>query len=951
MSPLSKVLRRVRGNGTKELEQQIDEELKAHIEMLVEEYLAEGMSPEAADAHARRRFGDYKRIRTEGLRVRRGNERRQRRWDLLADFVTDVRISLRGLRRDPTFATVAIGTLALGIGASAAVFSVLEAVFVRPLPFDEPDRLVHIAAFIPGPQVGQGGLNDIPPAILVDLQERNRVFTDIAAARRDPVSEVNLSGGLEAVRVPANWVSASFFDVLGVSAAIGRTLSPEDDLPAALRVTVLSHGLWVRAFGSDPRIVGRVVRLNDELHTVVGVMPSDFAFFGEDGGSPALWMLGAVTPETRNDRLALTLDVIARLRPGVSLERAQAEMDGIALALADEFPESNRRPETGEIVGIRLFPLHGNFVQPVRSSLLVLSGAVAFVLLIAWVNVANLLLARTGSRRRELAVRTAIGAGRWRVGRQLLTETLVLSAFGGLAGLILARWLIAVFVAAVPPPGGGVMGLSSGAIPLLQRAELNGWVIAITLLTCLVTAAVCGLAPAIQAARSDVHAGLKTGRHGNRRHGAGSKLLVAVEVSLSLVLLIGVGLLVSTMQRIAEIPVGFETEGAHVMRAQLTRERYATLERGDRGTSSARWSLRPEHTTLVNDAVDRLAAFPGVEAVGAVNILPIQGAIRGDYGGLIHFDGEDREAMFGVRQGLLAHGYSFFASVTPGYFRAMGVPLLQGRAFTRADDRSAPAVAIVNKQFVDFYDFEDPVGKRLEVRDGTTWRSVEIVGVVGSVLQFGYYQMYLADDLFTFTVVYLPHAQPAETYGRFQINFHMTANIVARHDGDGVALGAAMHEVLRQADPETPVAFTESMESYLAENLVDRRFQMLLIGILATVSLMLALVGVYGVMAFQVGQRLHEIGVRMALGARADGVVGMIVGEGARVAVLGSLTGIAGAMAATRLLSPWLFGVTPTDPLIFASLATLMVGVAALACWIPARRAARVDPIETLKAE
>ena len=874
-----------------------------------------------------------------------GGGKRQHYLDTL---LMDLKFALRGLVRNPGFAVVAILTLALGIGASVAVFSVLEAVLLRQLPYPEPERVVQVRL-----RAFDGSEATISPGIFIRFQERNQVFAAMAAIERYPVGYTNLTGGDSPLRIEAPRVSANFFDVLGVDAAMGRTFLPEDDLPDATAVAVLSYGLWQRAFGGDPDIVGRTIRLDETPHTVVGVTPFEFTYPMPDGGTPDLWLAQPLPPDARNAR-SLTLWAVARIRPEVTVEGARAELDAIVEGLIEEYPYL-ADPRSGRRVGVVVEQYHRHLVQGVRVSLLMLAGGVGFVLLIAWVNVVNLLLARFNSREREIALRSAIGASRSRVARQLMTESLVLSVLGGAAGLFLARWMVTLFVALAPTPGGGRMGLTANAIPLLSRAEIGGWALAMTAVTCLVTAVACGIGPAIRAARTDPATGLRSGRQrgGDGRRAVGGQMLVAVEIALAMILLIGAGLLLTALARLSEIPLGFDPANVQVMRAELTRERYASLEEGVRGTRSARWKLRPEQGSLVTDVVGRLAALPGVDVAGAVNILPFQGAVSSNYGAALHFEWLDRSTeRQRIFAGIPQHGRGFVATVTPDYFRAMGIPMLRGRGFSRSDDESAPRVAIVNQSLIDFFQLgENPVGKRLMVLDGTEWRSTEIVGVVGSVLQFGFYQMTLERGALGWSLVYLPYSQPATRYGRFQVDFHTTTNFVARHGGDGQAAGTAMREIFRRADPDTPIAFVDGMEAYVAENMMDRRFYMLLIGILAAVSLVLALIGVYGVMAFQVGQRVHEIGIRMALGARATGVVRMIVGEGSRVAVLGALMGVAGAMAATRLLSNWLYGVSPTDPVVFIGLAGVMVGAAVIACLVPARRAARVDPMASLRAE
>jgi putative ABC transport system permease protein len=852
---------------------------------------------------------------------------------------TDLRFGLRGLRRNATFSIVAVATLGLGIGASATVFAVVEAVLLRPLPYHQPEQLVRLW------DVGRQGRNaPIAAANLIDWQQRSTSFDQVAAIRWETH---NLAGGDEPLRITVQHVSENFFQTLGAGTALGRAFTPDDGERGDARVTVLSHALWRAAFGGDREIVGRDIRLDEEPYTVIGVMPPDFFFHNPDGAEASIWVAGAIEAEARSNRRRHFLQAVARLRREVTVEKAQSEMTAIAAGLADEYPQTNRDPRSGTALDATVVPLRQDLVASVRPSMLVLVGAVGFVLLIAWVNVTNLLLARTTSRRRELALRVSIGAARKRIFQQLLTETLLLSLMGGTVGLLLARVLVMLFATAAPEAG-GALGLSTGAIPLLSSAAVNAWVVVTTLLTCAVTVFACGLAPAAQATRGDPLEGLRPGTGTGRRPGLGGSVLVASEISLALVLLIGLGLLVSSMVSLSGIPLGFDPSDTQVMRAQLTRSRYAFLEQDMETTAGARWRLSPEYGTLITDVVGRLAELPGVQDVGAVNRMPLHGPFSTNLMAGVNVEGIDREPM-AVLEGLPAH-WTFVASATPDYFRAMGVPILRGRSFSEADDATAPPVAIVNEGFVQRYGMEDPVGKTIMIRDGP-WREVTIVGVVGDVLWFGYYHRFLRDDWYDFSRVYLPYAQPATAYRRSGVDFLMTTNVVVRHSGDGAAVRRVMSDIFRAADPETPIVWVGSLDDYLNEGLSDRHFHLLVLGSLAAVALILASVGVYGVVAFQVGQRVPEIGVRMALGARSTNVVGMIVGEGARVAALGVLMGIAGAMATTRFLSQWLHGVSPTDPVVFVGLAGVMVGAAVLACWLPARRAAQVDPMTSLRAE
>jgi putative ABC transport system permease protein len=840
------------------------------------------------------------------------------------------------MSRKPGFSAITISTLALGMGAAASVFAVLDAVLLRPLPYAEPDRLVWLHEVRP-----DGFDFAVSQANFLDWRERNRVFTDIAAIDAFP-AHVNLTGGAEAMRVPGHRVSQAFFEVLGVDAAIGRTLVADDDRPGAEPVVVLGDAIWRRAFAADRTVVGKVVRIDDEPHTVVGVMPPGFTLHQPQAGSPELWRQGALPPENNTVRAARSLGAVARLRPGVGVAAAQAELDAIAEELAQAHPQANRMNDQAWRPSVT--PLHDRLVaERTRATLIVLSGAVALLLLISWINVTNLLLAQTAARSREVAVRKALGAGRWRIARQFLTHAFVLSGAGGLLALALTRLLIPGLLAAAPGMGAG-LGPDAGFIPLLARTSVSTWVAVMTVVTAIVTAGICGLAPALRAAWRPAGAGLKTASMKHARLGSTGSLLAAVEVSLALVLLIGVGLLVETLVHISRLPAGFEAEGVDLVRVQMTPDRYSVpVEGAAPGTRS----LTAEYHALVLDIVRQISALPGVHAAGAANILPLQSSLTG---ASFHVEGLEREGTR-VAQGVPVHGSMRPVLVTPGYFGAVGTRIVAGRGFTGADDVSSIPTVIVDRYVIDFFDLPDPLGRALRVGEGGSgWREVEVVGIAESRLP-NFDNQVLSGDRPRTPVAYLPFAHRAPHHLRWALPQYLTVNFVARRDPDGRSVVDAMRRIVRRADPDTPITYADQMVDYIAASQGDRRFPMLLIGILALVSSLLALSGVYGVLSFGVHQRTHEIGVRMALGARADEVVRMIVREGVQVALLGALAGIAIAMGTTRLLSGWLFGVSPTDPLLLAGLAAATVTVASLAAWVPARRASRVDPVGSLGVE
>lgn len=845
-------------------------------------------------------------------------------WD---EVRSDVRYTVRSLRRNPGFTAVVVATLGVAIGATVAVLAVYESVMLRPLPFEDPDRVVELNEDPPFDNMRW----QITAANLIDWRERTSVFEDIAAISQVLMQQANLTGIGEPLRVPLARVSPSLFDILGVEAELGRTLLPDDDDPSATPVVVISHGLWIESFGGSRDVLGRTVRVAGEPHTVVGVMPPEFGV-GVAGGPRFLWLPQALPPRVTGDRRQRMFRAIARLRPGVTVAQADAQLSALALALAEEHPEANQWD--GESWDAQVATVRERMVEiTIRPSLVVLSGGVAIVLLIAWLNVANLMVARTVARRRELAVRSAIGAGRGRVARQLLTEASVIALLGAVAGVGLARWLMRIFTEVVV-----------GDFPFLSDTSITGWVLLMTVATTLVTALVCGLAPALGTASRRSAEALRIGRGNDQRRGQIGQILVALEVSLALVLLIGMGLMVDTMARITSIPVGFDPTNLEAMGAELDAETY--IEPMGQGQAA----IRPELDVFVSTVRDGLAALPGIEAAAVTTSVPLT---LGLGAAPIHFQGQERAAPPRMQpiDGVAVHDYASLSKVGAGYFDVMRIPLLRGRALGHDDGLVTPVAAVVNEAFIEEYALEQAIGTELLIRDGPSWHAAEIVGVVGDVLRM--YPRYPFAARFTGVqpVLYVPISWRSSTYTPRQARGQMSVSFMVRHGGGGDALRGAMRDVMRQADTQSPIVAMTSMDELAAENLADRRAHMRLIVCLALISVFLALVGVYGVVSFQVGRRIHEIGVRMALGAAESGVVRMIVGEGSRVAVAGALLGVVGARASTHFLSNWLYEVSPTDASVFLTASVAIVGVTVLACWIPARRAAAVDPVESLRVE
>ncbi|HEY6402332.1 MAG TPA: ABC transporter permease, partial [Blastocatellia bacterium] len=788
-------------------------------------------------------------------------------------LIQDMRYGARMLMKNPGFTLIAVLTLTLGIGANTAIFSVVNGVLLRPLPYYEPERLVMVWAEQPIQQA-QSGVTDYPVtnADFVDWRNQNQVFEHMAAMFGH---RGNLTGGGEPESVAALCASASLFPLLNARLAVGRAFLPEEDRAGADRVVVLSHGLWRQRYGADPKIIGQKITLDNRGFTVIGVTAPGFQF-PHRGELPAkfkiatkvdLYLPIAFTPAEMNDREDDHLAVIARLKPGVSVEQASADMSAIARRLAEQYPQTNTDK------GARLTPLHQQAVGKARSALLVLLGAVGFVLLIACANVANLLLARAAGRQKEIAIRAALGAGSWRIVRQLLCESLLLAISGGAAGLLLAWRLVAL-----------LLSLAPDNLPRAQDIRLDTRVAGFTLAVSLLTGIVFGLLPALQASKINFGEALKEGFRDTagllRRRLRG--FLVVGEVSLAFVLLIGAGLLIRSFARLTEVDPGFDPQRILMMNI---------------------WPQAPKYTnSQANDfhqrTLERVQALPGVEAAAMVYSAPLSGeGLRNTFG----IEGKPAEETFstGVR------------IVSPEFFKTFRVPLVDGRLLAESDGPKAPPVAIVNELLARIYFAkENPIGKRIISSGGTR----TIVGVVGDVKYSGLDEEAKAE-------IYLPMAQSTRR----------TMTLAVRVSGDPMQMVGAVRGQVRAADKEIPILNLQTMERLIDKSVAPRRFNMLLLGLFALVGLALAAVGLYGVISYTVTQRTREIGVRMALGANRADVLRLVVGEGMKLALIGALLGLGGALALTRLLETLLFDVSATDPLTFIVIAALLIIVALLA--------------------
>jgi putative ABC transport system permease protein len=798
------------------------------------------------------------------------------------------------LLKKPGFTVVAILALALGIGANTAIFSVVNGVLLRPLPFEDPDRLVRIGEWsqqVPGMSISYPNLQD--------WRAQQQVFTQIAATR---FNSYNLTGTDEPERLQGRDVSANFFDVLGVKPALGRSFLPEEDHANSNRTCILSHGLWQRRFGADPAIIGKQLTLSGQSYTVVGVLPQSYRF-----GTPTDVFVPIGLKEA-TDMLASRdnhpgIYAYARLKPGVTFEQSVVEMKAIAQRLAQAYPKENANNS------VTLIPLREYFVGDIRTSLLILLGAVGFVLLIACANVANLLLARAASRTREIAIRTALGAGRLRIVRQLLTESVLLALMGAVVGLLLALWGIDVLRTA-----------SLEAIPSVAEIKLDTSVFLFTLAVSILTGVICGLAPALQTSKPDLNESLKeggrTGTAGATRHRIRNVLVVS-EVALSLILLIGSGLLVKSFLLLRETETGFNPDNLLTM--QLS---YSAGE--GEGMKVANFFKQVE---------ERIKALPGAESVALSNGVPMLGSSETSFA----IEGRP-PAEPGKRP------MTVLFVTTPDYLRTMGIRLLRGRFFTEQDTRSSPLVAVIDEDFArQQFPNEDPIGKFLEGNKELDIPHMEIIGVVSHVKNYG---------------LDTPGPVQAELYyawnqvpEKFLPDVGGSTSLLIRTSADPSALTAAVRREVQAIDPNQPVFNVNTMEQVLTDSLATQQLSMLLLSVFAGVALILAAVGIYGVLSYTVVQRTHEIGIRMALGARVTDVFKLVVGQAMMMVLLGIAIGLIGAFAITRVMASLLYGVSATDPLTFGLVSLLLATIALIACLIPARRATKVDPMVALRYE
>jgi putative ABC transport system permease protein len=799
-------------------------------------------------------------------------------------ILKDIRYGLRSLLKRPGFTVIALIALALGIGANTAIFSLVNAVVLQPLPYPDPDRLVWAWGNV------RSGTNraSVAPLDFVDFRNQNQTFEQLAA-QSTVTLPVNLTGTGEPERLTGSFVTGNFFQAFGIAPALGRGFSMANEKPGQDQVTVLSHALWQKRFGGDPGILNKTITLNGKAYEVIGVMSADVTF----PQTAELWVpLNFDASPDMKQRFAHFLRPIGRLKEGVTLAQAQADTDRIAAQLEQQFPESN----TGW--NLRLVSLREQLLGGSRTMVFVLFGAVGLVLLIACANVANLLLVRAAARQKEIALRTALGASRFRIMRQMITESLLLAILGGALGAVLAIWGVQVLVS-----------LSENSIPATAKVSIDATVLGFTLLISLVTGILFGLAPAFRTMRVNLNDSLKDGIRGGGESALRNRtrsFLVVFESAVAVMLLIGAGLLVRSLIALQQVDPGFDANNVMTMRVEIPMAKYDTPEKA---------------ANFFEQLEGRVANLPGVEAAGLVTELPLSGQPND-----MPFTVEGRPPV--------APNQAFgadFRRINTHYFDALRIPLLRGRNFSEQEIRQSAKAVVVSKGLVDaVFPNEEALGKRLIT--GMRSEPYEIIGIVGDI----YHQSLAGQPNPT---MYFPTRQTGRE------------NLVIRTQGDPLNIVGSVRREVKALDPDQPIAAVRPMTVWVNSSVATPRYRTTLLALFAALAMILAATGIYGVMSYSVAQRTHEIGVRMALGARRLDVLKLVVRQGMLLAVIGVVVGLGGAYALTRVMSTLLFGVTAKDPLTFGVVAALLIAVAFLACFVPARRATKVDPLTALRYE
>jgi putative ABC transport system permease protein len=864
-----------------QVERELDEEFRYHLERQIEENINKGMTAGDARNAALRAMG--------GIEQQKERCRDMRRVNFIEDLAQDLRYGARVLIKSPVFTTVAVLSLALGIGANTAIFSVVNGLLFRPLPYPDSQRIVAI--WHTPPQESFPGLDkfSVSPANYLDWKSQSDAFEQMAVFG---YAGFSLSSGNDPVAVTGAFVSSDFFSVLRANVSQGRAFQAEEEQPGRDRVVVVSHKLWQRAFGANPNLIGQTLTLNSQTFTVIGIMPAGFEFPRE----AELWAPLAWDDKERETRSIHDYQVIARLKPDTSLAQAQAQMRTISSRLEQQYPEADKG------WGAVVIPLQEDLIGDIRPALLVLFSAVGFVLLIACANVANLMLARGANRQKEIAIRIALGAGRARIVRQLLSESVLLATIGGLLGLLLAVW------------GSGLLvRLSADSLPNPGEIGIDGWTLGFTLLVSLGAGIAAGIAPAFQFTKADTSETLKqgTGRTGGSSVKQGTrKALVICEVALSLILLIGAGLMIRSFWKLQHVDPGCNITNTLTMSI---------------GLSSIKYSDPHQQAAFFDRALEQVGALPGVVSAAATTTVPLAGS-----GSTQPFTIEGRPESAVAEQPMALMRY-----ISPDYFRAMGIPLRQGRFFSDQDrEGSVPVIIISEAMARQFWPGQDPIGRRLTPSFHHQQGPREVVGVVGDVKAQGL-------DAEASAMMYVPYKQAPRPY--------MT--LVARTASDPQNSIQAISKAIYSLDKEQAITNVRTMEQTLADSISGRRFNMMLLIVFAALALVLAAVGVYGVMNYAVALRRRELGIRIALGAQAGDVLRLVLGQGLMLTLAGIGAGLAAAYGLTRLMASLLYGVTATDFLTFFIVSGTLVAVGLLASYLPARRATKVDPMIALRAE
>jgi predicted permease len=863
-------------------DQEMQDEMNLHLQLREEEHVDRGLTADNAHSAAHRRFGNATRIQEKS--------REAWGWTWLEQFLQDVHYGLRTMRRNPGFTAVAVIALALGIGANTAVFSVVNAVLLRPLAYANSDRLAVILRL---------GIDPVSPANFLDWQKENHVFSRMAAAE---YFEPNLSDQSAPERVVGLHITHDMLPLLGVQPLLGRMFLEEEDKPGKEHEIILSYGLWQRRFSGDAGIVGKTVNLDGVPHTVVGVMPGEFKFAPFWATKSQFWAPLSLKPRT-DDRGGNSLRVFVRLRDGVSLEQARAEMTAITARMEQQYPGTNRDME--------VVSLKEKVIGNVRPALLVLLGAVGFVLLIACANVAHMLLARSAARQKEIAVRSALGARRGRMLRQFLTESLLLALFGATAGLLVAFAGIRLLVA-----------LGPSDIPRVETVGFDFRVLLFVLFASVITGVVFGLAPAWQASRAALNDALKDSARGSSEGILRNRLrsvLVASEFALALVLLIGAGLMVRSLTALLAINPGFDPHHVLTMIVSVAGTREADTDR---------------RAAFFHEVIEKTSALPGMDSVSATNHIPLAGDlwVLGFYaeGTPLPKPGESASAAYRV--------------VYPGYFKTMRIPFVHGRDVTESDNLSAPNVVIVNEFMAQQqWPGEDPLGKRLTLGglQSPSWKTV--VGVVKNEVRDHWADPPTAQ-------MFIPYLQSRDLLSGQQTYFEYLT-LVMRCSGDPAAQTASVTGVVHSLDRNVAVAEVQTMDDVVFNSNSQPRFYALLLTGFAITALVLAGIGIYGVMSYMVSRRTQEIGIRMTLGARRGAVLRMVIRQGMALVLVGAAAGLAGAVILSRLMSSLLYGVGSNDPATFIVVTAVLIVVALAANYVPARRATKIDPMAALRSE